>query len=106
MLDVTEDIVIHTEMFEDILEDGNIPRSIKEIKSKYNLSFPFQVKQVLTQNKLEPMTQENIIMVPGFSYVTWGDGSSGIEVTDSDEDDGYEGSYSTCAETPVWIFYR
>lgn len=53
-----------------ILADGNIPRSIREIKDKYKLSFPFSVVKIIDKTLTTPNAIKigEVVHVPGFRH--------------------------------------
>lgn len=44
---IEDTLDVDLKMFTDIIEDGKKPRSIREIKAKYELNYPFTVKRVI-----------------------------------------------------------
>ncbi len=71
MIDTKDTFKLDTKKFEEVIEDAMKPDSIVNIQNKYNLDFPFTVKQVKPSfftrtGKENPNSIGRIITVTGY----------------------------------------
>lgn len=59
-----------TQMVLEIIEDGNKPRTIREIQQRYDLKFPFRVKKVVMHEReheaFHPFPVGSVVEIAGY----------------------------------------
>ena len=101
---IEDTLDVDLKMFTDIIEDGKRPRSIREIKAKYELNYPFTVKRVVEAKALRV---NDLYTIEGtdiqYMILEECDMVVGIPKLYTDKDEGID--YYANLDVEAWIFY-